>query len=411
MKTALFRVLLFIGLAMYPASEGLAIDCQDYWTPAYKAMMGCGPSAPAQPSNPVYNGPSPEQIAAQQAAAQAAAEEAKRQAIHRAAQAANDAGLSFWNRHEWGAAVESFRKALARAPGDKVVRSNLEKATEKLQEEQREQQRQQEDSNKAAQMSATLHRMTVAMPDFDGVNSGSAAPATGLDFMPSGGNQAPVADPASQSVGNPSAPSSTAWQDPNVVDLRGTTRTSVDPSRVKGNAPASPGAPGAELPFMSADSATTASSNQGAVTDAGVVDLRGTTKTAIDPASVKGNAADRPAGFRKDAPPPPAPGVQLPQDQDMKLLSTLPPSPKTAWPGPQRPANQPRLVNPLDEEERTKEQTKAVFENPAMEDLMLKPIMDAAIAGVGKDTPAPASKTSETAVNGLPSDQAAGPHN
>src|ERR1700676_332475 len=151
--------------------------------------MVLGKPGPAQQSAPVYTGPTAEQIAAQQAAQQAAAREAQRQATLRAAHAANDAGLSFWKRHEWGAAVEQFRQALARSPGDKVIQSNLAKATEQLRQEQWQETRKQEDTNMASQMSATLQQLTAGMPDFDGHNAGSV-PASGasaaLDFMPAG---------------------------------------------------------------------------------------------------------------------------------------------------------------------------------------------------------------------------------
>jgi hypothetical protein len=351
---------LVIGLAIYPGSKALG-NCQDYWTPEYKAMMGCGGNSPQQRA-PVYNGPSPQQIAAQQAAAQAAAEaaakEAQRQAILRQAHQANDVGRSFWNRHEWGAAVQSFREALAKSPGDKVIQSNLAKATEQLRQEQWQQTLKQEDANTASQMGATLHRLTEAMPDFDGHNTTSAPPSgtsAGLDFLP-----ATSAAPTSAAVGNQSNASAvqsqpTPWQDPNVVDLRGTT------------------------------------------------------KTAVDPVAMKGSGTNVSSSFRKNAPPPPAPGVELPQNQDIELSGTAPSKPKSAWPGEQRPANKPKLINPLDEEERTKELAKAVFENPATEDLMLKGMME----GAGEVPTAPVARSGPTAVPAgvLHSEQSAGPNN
>src|SRR5579864_7077382 len=296
--------------------------------------MVLGNQGAAQPSAPVYSGPTAEQIAAQQAAQQAAQEaaarEAQRQATLRQAHAANDAGLSFWKRHEWGSAVEQFRQALAKSPGDKVIQSNLAKATEQLQQERWQETRKQEDSNMASQMSATLQQLTAAMPDFDGHNAGStpvaSAGAATLDFMP-----AETTTPQSKGIGDQTnsgvaQSQSAAWQDPNVVDLRGTTKTSVDPS------------------------------------------------------AMKNTASAQPAGFRKNAPPPPGPNVQLPQDQDIELLIPPPTKPKTAWPGEQRPANQPKLVNPLDQEKETQELAKAIFESPAFDDLILKKIQEDAIA-------------------------------
>ena len=311
-----------------------------------------------QQSAPVYTGPTAEQIAAQQAAQaaaqQAAAREAQRQATLRAAHAANDAGLSFWKRHEWGAAVEQFRQALARSPGDKVIQSNLAKATEQLRQEQWQETRKQEDTNMASQMSATLQQLSAGMPDFDGHNSGSV-PATGsgaaLDFMPAG-NTAPPAKAIGQTNDGAGAQAQpTPWQDPNVVDLRGTTKTSVDP------------------------------------------------------VAMKNTASAQPAAFRKNAPAPPSPNVQLPQNQDIELLIPPPSKPQSAWPGAQRPANEPKLVNPLDKEKETQELAKAIFESPAMEDLMLKEMLkdaDKVPTSPTVNTAAPASKTTTTA---------AGPHN
>src|ERR1017187_4176691 len=356
LETLLFG-LVFICLLMawtVPARAGWQRD------------MVLGNPGPAQPSAPVYTGPTAEQIvaqqAAQQAAQEAAAREAQRQATIRQAHAANDAGLSFWKRHEWGAAVEQFRQALAKSPGDKVIQSNLTKATEQLRQEQWQETRKQEDSNMASQMSATLQQLTAGMPDFDGHNAGPA-PATGtsaaLDFMPAG-NTAPSRAIDGQTNGRVVQSQPTSWQEPNAADLRGTSKTSVDP------------------------------------------------------AAMKNTGFAQPADFRKNAPPPPGPNVQLPQNQDIELLGRPPSKPKGAWPGEERPANQPKLLNPLDKEKETQELANAIFESPAMEDLMLKKIQEDAIAYLNQPNsaapktqpPAPASPA-----NGLPLEKSAGPHN
>jgi hypothetical protein len=89
----------------------------------------------------------------------------------------------------------------------------------------------------------------------------------------------------------------------------------------------------------------------------------------------------------------------------MELLMPPPAKPKTAWPGEQRPANQPKLVNPLDKEKETQELAKAIFESPAMEDLMLKQMLEDSNNVPTSPTvkvPASASTTTTTA---------AGPHN
>jgi len=330
--------------------------------------MVLGNQGPAQPSAPVYTGPTAEQIAAQQAAQRAAQEvaarEAQRQATLRQAHAANDAGLSFWKRHEWGSAVEQFRQALAKSPGDKVIQSNLAKATEQLRQEQWQETRKQEDSNMASQMSATLQQLTAGMPDFDGHNTGSTpvagAGAATLDFMPAGNTPPPSKGIGDQTNSGVAQTQSMPWQDPNVVDLRGTTKTSVDPTAMK-NATSAP-----------------------------------------------------PAGFRKNAPPPPGPNVQLPQNQDIEFLISAPAKPKSAWPGEQRPANQPKLVNPLDKEKETQELAKAIFESPAFDDLMLKKIQEDAIAYANQpnsDAPKTQPPAAASPATGLSSQNSPGPHN
>jgi hypothetical protein len=139
--------------------------------------------------------------------------------------------------------------------------------------------------------------------------------------------------------------------------------------------------------------------------DPSVVDLRGTTKTSVDPVAMKNSAPAQPATPRKEPPPPPAPGVQLPENKDMEFLFPAPEKPKSAWPGEQRPANQPKLVNPLDKEKETQELARAIFENPAMEDLMLNKMLEDSEKVPTSPTvklPAPATTTSTTAP---------GPHN
>jgi hypothetical protein len=397
-RGALFFELVFIGLLM-----GGALSAQAGW----QRDMVLGNPAPAQPSAPVYTGPSAEQIAAQQAAQQAAAREAQRQATIREAHASNNAGLSFWNRHEWGAAVQSFREALAKSPGDKVIRDNLNKATEQLRQQQWQETRKQEDSNMASQMSATLQHLTAGMPDFDGHNAGSV-PATGtgaaLDFMPAGNAIPPSTAIGGQSNGGAVQPQPAFWQDPNVVDLRGTTKTDVDPAMVKGKTVSSPSGD-VGLAFIPGGNTTSIVQNQAPSTDSNVVDLRGTSKTNVDPSALKNNASNQPVASRKNALPPPGPNVQLPQNEDMELLIPPPAKPKSAWPGAQRPANEPKLINPLDKEEETKELAKAIFENPAMEDLMLKQMLE-------NSSTVPNAPTVNTSVPApAVTSKAGGPHN
>jgi hypothetical protein len=203
------------------------------------------------------------------------------------------------------------------------------------------------------------------------------------------------------------------WQDPNVVDLRGTTKTSVDPKMVRANTP-SAAADTAGPNFVPANNTTSVAQNQAPVGDPNVVDLRGTSKTSVDPAALKNPAPVQPAGFRKNAAPPPGPNVQLPQDQDIELLISPPEKPKSAWPGEQRPANQPKLVNPLDQEKQTEELAKAIFESPAMDDLMLNKIQEDAIAYLNESDAAAAKAQARPApspAKNLTVETAAGPHN
>jgi hypothetical protein len=91
-----------------------------------------------------------------------------------------------------------------------------------------------------------------------------------------------------------------------------------------GNAPANTGLFG----FAQLTGSTTANPNASALSlvnldsDANVVDLRGTTKTYVDPESLKGQL-DGVLGTNAPASAPPGPQVVLPQDKDMELLSTL----------------------------------------------------------------------------------------
>ena len=91
-----------------------------------------------------------------------------------------------------------------------------------------------------------------------------------------------------------------------------------------GNAPANTGLFG----FAQLTGSTTANPNPSALSlvnldsDANVVDLRGTTKTSVDPESLKGQL-DRVLGNSPPVSAQPNSQVVLPQDKDMELLSTL----------------------------------------------------------------------------------------
>src|SRR5438477_11779570 len=101
---ALFSVVLFIALVIYPASKGLA-HCNDDWTEEYKALEGCGGNSPPQRSYPIYRGPSAAEIAAQQAAAAQRQREA-------AATAQNEQGIKAHRNGNYARALAYFEKAL-----------------------------------------------------------------------------------------------------------------------------------------------------------------------------------------------------------------------------------------------------------------------------------------------------------
>jgi hypothetical protein len=108
-----------------------------------------------------------------------------------------------------------------------------------------------------------------------------------------------------------------------------------------GNAPANTGLFG----FAQLTGSTTANPNASALSlvnldsDANVVDLRGTTKTSVDPESLKGQL-DGVLRNNVPASAPPGPQVVLPRDKDMELLSTL------SQPG----ASQSQVVPPQDKD-------------------------------------------------------------
>jgi hypothetical protein len=109
--------------------------------------------------------------------------------------------------------------------------------------------------------------------------------------------------------------------------------------------------------------------------DAGVVNLSEATKTSVDPATLKGQM-DNVLTYRAPVAAPPDPRVQLPQDKDVELLTPPPQPTPSQWPGPQRPAGDPKLVNPIDEEERKAElgrQMDAIFAQPGgLDDILEK---------------------------------------
>lgn len=124
-----------------------------------------------------------------------------------------------------------------------------------------------------------------------------------------------------------------------------------------------------------------------------VVDLLGTTKTAVDLASLKSQIVGL-FGNSAPASTPPDPRLQLPEAKDIKLLFDPPQPTPSQWPGQQRPASDPKLVNPLDAEAQTKAQTEAVFAQPGgADDILQQKIQDDALNGLAKPAHVNASVT------------------
>jgi hypothetical protein len=132
--------------------------------------------------------------------------------------------------------------------------------------------------------------------------------------------------------------------------------------------------------------------------DAGTVDLRNATKTSVDPQSLK-NQIDGVLTNRSPASEPPGPQVVPPQAQDIELLFQPPQSTSSQFPGPQRPADSPKLVNPMDAQEQTKAQVEAIFAQPGgLDDILEK-------QALGVNAKPAADPPLKDALNDPPSDQ------
>lgn len=97
--------------------------------------------------------------------------------------------------------------------------------------------------------------------------------------------------------------------------------------------------------------------------DAGVAGLRGATRTSVDAESLKGQL-DGILANHAPASAPPDPQVVPSQAQDIELLFQPQQSTSSQFPGPQRPADSPKPVNPMDAEQQTKAQIEGIFAQP-----------------------------------------------
>ena len=117
-------------------------------------------------------------------------------------------------------------------------------------------------------------------------------------------------------------------------------QTSDALGQLLGTDPASMGSSGDALNLVNLGSSTIA------------VDLHGETGTSIDPQLLQGQI-DGVFGNHAPASEPPDPLVVLPETRDIELLFQPPQSTPSQWPGPQRPANEPKLVNNSDNDDST----------------------------------------------------------
>jgi tetratricopeptide (TPR) repeat protein len=120
-----------------------------------------------------------------------------------AAQQLNNSGVYLFKQKNYSGAINLFQQALANSPGDKVIAANLALAQQRLEQSRK-------NSAAATQTSNALAQFLNSPP--------AALPSSPVN----------AASPALNSVDLNS--------DTKVVDLRGTTRTSVDPAMLKGAA-------------------------------------------------------------------------------------------------------------------------------------------------------------------------------
>jgi len=227
-------------LAIFPASEAVALHCQPYWTAAYKCAMGCGScgggggGGGGGVSAPVYSAPAPPQPS-------------REELLRRQATALNNQGVTFFNKHKFREAIRLFESSLkvlpsqqtrenlggaynqlaleyynkgdykeaARymalagqyKPGDNQISSNLEVVRGRIESERAEEAGRAAVSKSLDHLTEVVTNMQVATTvpglDFDngGNGSTSTSPAVGLGFLPANS----ATQVASVPGGNPAA--------------------------------------------------------------------------------------------------------------------------------------------------------------------------------------------------------------
>lgn len=184
------------------------------------------------------SGPSQAEIAAQQAAQQA--EQARHQRLTEAFNS-NERGNAFWKKGDLANAVRVYEDAARKSPNDKVIRSNLARAEEALQTQRA---RAEEERLSKQRDKAAAANMQQAINSFAQTLDAAPASSGGLDFdgraggnLPSGGGIGGGLDFISATPGTAKPAAALEFGDPMVVDLRGTTKTSVDPALLKNDSP------------------------------------------------------------------------------------------------------------------------------------------------------------------------------
>ncbi len=224
-----------------------------------------------------------------------------------AAQQLNNSGIYLLNRRprDYAGAINEFQKALQQTPNDATIASNLEYAR-----------RRQKEAAVAGQTSNMLGNVL--------------------------GNNTPPANPSNSPAYTALSPNvfKSVNLDPNVVDFRGMFHNS------------SSGMAGSYLPAANANALNAVLTGS----DAGVVDLRGATRTSVDPKSLQ-TQINGIFGNNVPASEPPDPRVGRPQAQEINSLFQ---SPQAAT-GTQRSATE---AKPAGAEKQTKEQIENLFSKP-----------------------------------------------
>ena len=199
-----------LGTSSAPAASPVAVPAapsasQVMQQQLQQQAMGMGMSMLQQGVHDlIYGSPEDKARQAQQQAEQQAAQQAQEQS-QIAAWQLNDSGVWYLRQKNYAGAIVEFQKALTRNPNDQTILNNLALAKQ-----------QQQNAAVAAQTSSALGQLLGNAP----ANSGT------FDFDQLTPAAAPSPNVSALSLVN-------LGSDPNVVDLSGTTKTSIDPAVLK----------------------------------------------------------------------------------------------------------------------------------------------------------------------------------